>query len=104
MIPSDAFPNLNERNHQVTSPADVGYNCIAWSAADTQHWWQPGIFWPVKTPRDNHGIAALEEAFKTLGYDVGCVTPITRDVDFIPSRDRHSRRVHRLVRPCLDLR
>lgn len=69
MIPSDDFPNLNQRNHQVTSPADVGYNCVAWSAANTEHWWQPGIFWPVKTSRENHGIAALEEAFKALGYE-----------------------------------
>ena len=42
---------------------------MAWAAGDTQHWWQPGIHWPVPTSRDDFGVGALEEAFLTLGYE-----------------------------------
>lgn len=47
----------------------MGYNCIAWSAGDTEPWWQPGNYWPVETLPDDHGIGALERAFKALGYE-----------------------------------
>ena len=66
MIEDDAFPRLTPENHRVTSEADVGYNCIAWSAMDTAHWWQPGIFWPFEVSRNEYGIGALE-AFQSLG-------------------------------------
>lgn len=69
MIPRDEFPRLTEHNHRSTSPPDVGYNCIAWAAGDTKHWWQPGLFWPVETSRDDHGIGALERAFGELGFE-----------------------------------
>jgi hypothetical protein len=26
------------------------------------------VFWPVETSRDDHGIGALEQAFRALGY------------------------------------
>ena len=68
MIPFDAFPNLTSENHRVTSPANLDYNCVAWSAHDTEHWWQPGIFWPLKLAEDDHGIGALEQAFLALGH------------------------------------
>lgn len=68
MIPSEEFPCLTQNNHRPTSPADVGYNCIAWSAGETVHWWQPGIFWPIESSWDDHGIGALEQAFQSLGY------------------------------------
>jgi hypothetical protein len=69
MIPRDLFPRLTERNHRAASPADVRYNCVAWTAGDTEHWWQPGVDWPVEASRENHGVGALEDAFQALGYE-----------------------------------
>ncbi len=69
MLPTDDFPALTEDNHQFTSPADVEYNCVAWAARDCDHWWQPGVFWPIDTSWDEHGIADLELAFKSLKYE-----------------------------------
>ncbi len=69
MLPSDEFPRLTEDNHRPTSPPDVGYNCIAWSAGDTERWWQPGEYWPVETSPDDHGIGTLQRAFEALGYE-----------------------------------
>jgi hypothetical protein len=69
MIESSDFPRLTATNHRVMSPPTPDSNCIAWSAGDTEHWWQPGIFWPVPTPADDFGIAALEQVFKSLGYE-----------------------------------
>lgn len=37
MIDPGDFPNLTPASHQVTSPATVAYNCIAWAALDTTH-------------------------------------------------------------------
>jgi hypothetical protein len=71
MINSRDFPYLNAENHRVTSPESPDYNCVAWAAADTQHWWQPGVFWPVQTQPDDFGLNVLEQAFAALGY-VAC--------------------------------
>ena len=68
MIPSDAFPRLTEQNHRLTSPAAIDYNCIAWSAGDVEHWWQPGVFWPLPAPTRQYGIDVLEQLFMFLGY------------------------------------
>lgn len=69
MIPHDDLPRLTKDNHRSISPRSVGYNCVAWAAGDTEHWWQPGVYWPTEASRDDHGIGALEEAFKALGYE-----------------------------------
>lgn len=69
MIPYDRFPNLNPHNHRITSPASPDYNCIAWSAGDTNHWWQPGLFWPVQATKYDCGIGDLMEAFAKLGFE-----------------------------------
>jgi hypothetical protein len=69
MITSESFPRLTERNHRITSPATLDYNCIAWSAGDIEHWWQPGVFWPAATPDDEYGIGILERAFLSLGFE-----------------------------------
>ena len=73
MSPSARFPNLTATNHTETSPATPRYNCVAWAAEDTDHWWQPGTFWlPADWPGNDFGLAALETAFRELGYeDVG---------------------------------
>ncbi|MFT4557125.1 MAG: DUF7689 domain-containing protein [Planctomycetales bacterium] len=68
-MPDDqTFPRLTAENHQQTSEPDVRYNCIAWAAWDMEHWWQPGIFWPLEISRDEHGIGVLVAAFKSLGF------------------------------------
>ena len=68
MPADDRFPRLTANNREQTSEPDVGYNCIAWAAKDTEHWWQPGIFWPTEVSRDEYGIGTLEDAFETLGF------------------------------------
>lgn len=73
MMANNDFPRLTDSNHRITSPATPDYNCVAWSAEDTAHWWQPGIYWPVTIPRDDCGIGALEQAFAALGY-VECIS------------------------------
>jgi hypothetical protein len=63
------FPKLSAENHEITSPKTVRYNCIAWAAGDTDRWWQPGMFWPVRSSRDDHGVGNVVEAFRSLGYE-----------------------------------
>jgi hypothetical protein len=70
MISHPDFPRLTQANHRITSPASTDYNCVAWSAKDTEHWWQPGVYWPVVLPSDEFGLGALEQAFLALGYEV----------------------------------
>jgi len=64
------FPNLCDENHEITSPKTIKYNCVAWAANDTQHWWQPGSFWPLECSRDDHGIGTLVAAFQELGFEL----------------------------------
>ena len=68
MIASSAFPRLTPGNHRITSPPTTDYNCIAWAAADTANWWQPGRYWPTEASAGDYGIGVLAEAFKALGY------------------------------------
>jgi hypothetical protein len=67
MIGTPEFPRLTADNHHITSPESPDYNCVAWSAGDPEHWWQPGVYWPV--PIVSYGLDALEAAFRTLGYE-----------------------------------
>ncbi len=67
MILGPDFPHLSSTNHRLTSPPTTDYNCIAWAAGDTTRWWQPSRFWPV--PATDYGIAVLEAAFVSLGYE-----------------------------------
>lgn len=68
-LPSDHFPRLTPANHRITSPATPEYNCVAWAAEDTEHWWQPGTYWlPKDWPEDDASLAALEQAFAVMGY------------------------------------
>lgn len=65
----EKFPRLTATNYRVTSPAAPKYNCVAWAAEDTEHWWQPGIFWlPADWPEDDDGLGALERVFLAMGY------------------------------------
>ncbi|MCA9263154.1 MAG: hypothetical protein KDA60_04875 [Planctomycetales bacterium] len=74
----DLFPNLTDDNHEITSPCTIDYNCIAWAANNTQRWWQPGVFWPNESTRDDYGIGELALAFESLGFETcqdGTVEP-----------------------------
>lgn len=68
MISSQAFPRLTPQNHRTTSPATIDYNCIAWSAGDVEHWWQPGSYWPISAQPQEFGIDVLKQLFAFLGY------------------------------------
>ena len=69
MILRDDFPRLTDQNHRITSPATPDYTCIAWSVRDVEHWWQPGVHWPIATINDDYGIGILEQAFLSLGFE-----------------------------------
>jgi hypothetical protein len=68
------FPNLKE--HTVTSDETTTYNCVAFAAGDTAHWWEylknppPGFYWPPEAVRDddNGDIEALKRCFAAIGY------------------------------------
>ena len=59
MMAGADFPRLTPGNHRITSPPSRDYNCIAWSAGDTGHWWEPGVYWPAPVAPDDYGIAVL---------------------------------------------
>jgi hypothetical protein len=69
MISHPDFPRLTPLNHRVTSPSTSDYNCVAWSAKDTERWWQPGVYWPIELPANEYGLRSLEQAFRMLGYE-----------------------------------
>ena len=68
----DVFPALETDGYEITSPATISYNCVAWAADDNKQWWEPdpiGIcFWPSRAPR-KWTIKAIVAAFETLGYE-----------------------------------
>lgn len=61
-------PKLNPTNHEITSPFDAEYNCIAWAAGESDRWWwpDPQYYWP----NDDIGatIQVFERMLKGLGY------------------------------------
>jgi hypothetical protein len=67
----DLFPALRSTSYQITSPPSDKYNCIAWAAGDTKHWWWPDADlednWPEGVIRAQT-LAAFESAFSTLGF------------------------------------
>lgn len=67
----EAFPNINNGQLELTSPATPKYNCIAYAADDHHRWWWPdpdGIcYWPPSAQRAVR-LAAFQQAFETLGY------------------------------------
>jgi hypothetical protein len=66
-----AFPVLGSQGsgYRRTSPPCWRYNCIAWAAGDTEHWWWPheDSYWPPKIPIEET-LDAFTRAFATLGY------------------------------------
>lgn len=69
MISRKDFPRLTDLKHRITSPATPDYNCIAWSLADMDRWWQPGVYWPVQADPDDYGLGTLVEAFRSRGFE-----------------------------------
>lgn len=69
-IESD-FPGLIGTDYEVTSPRDLGYNCIAWAAdCNHRHWWptiNPRSFWPADVPIQEN-LEAFKKLFEKLGY------------------------------------
>ena len=67
------FPMLQSSSYNVTSPATIAYNCIAWAAGDTETWWWPDpfdqYFWPSEILREET-IDAFVKAFEFLGYTI----------------------------------
>lgn len=66
----DVFPNLGD--HQVTSPEDKRYNCVAWAAGDTRNWWWPisdsnEAYWPAGSSREE-SLAGFRDVFASFGY------------------------------------
>jgi hypothetical protein len=69
------FPNLVEESWSEKSPKDPYYNCIAFAASDTRHyWWPTSLFftkkpyWPAGVPREL-SLEAFKAAFATLGFE-----------------------------------
>lgn len=69
---SSHFPNLPINEYQETSDQTCLYNCIAWAAEDTDHWWWPSedAFWPVDIVDDSLG--SFAEAFRILNNYTPC--------------------------------
>ena len=64
-----AFPFLTDLNHNVTSPCDEDYNCIAWAVHCNTEWWDHcSKYWPAGVPRQRSVLAYLA-AIKTQGFE-----------------------------------
>lgn len=64
------FPELQHTQWQPTSPSTPVYNCIAWAAGDINRFWWPNKgYWPEGVQRQTT-LAAFQEAFGQLGYQV----------------------------------
>ncbi|WP_437652365.1 DUF7689 domain-containing protein [Sorangium sp. So ce1182] len=69
------WPKLEDDSFRESSQKTETYNCIAFAAGDTLHWWEPyvipptqhGIYWPSSATPDNT-LDAWAEAFATCGF------------------------------------
>jgi len=65
------FPKLRNGGYRITSPHEVGYNCIAHALYDSRQFWQfmrgrtKGYFWPLNW---NNSLAAWMEVFRLHGF------------------------------------
>jgi len=64
-----AFPNLDPRRTNVTSPVDRRYNCIAWAVGENKRWWWPSpySYWPTGVAR-LVTVDAFVAAYATIGF------------------------------------
>jgi len=67
----EIFPGLQTTGYDITSPATKEYNCIAWSAGDSETWWWPNkdCFWPSKLPQEEN-ITEFIKVYEALGYSI----------------------------------
>jgi hypothetical protein len=64
------FANLLAGTFEITSPATVDYNCIAWAVYDTNRWWWPDPddgFWPSTVPMERT-LDAFVKAYETKDF------------------------------------
>jgi hypothetical protein len=64
------LPGLQGKSFAITSPVTPLYNCIAWAADDSTHWWWPDFlsYWPSGVPREET-LEAFALAFESIGYE-----------------------------------
>ena len=71
------FPKLNRGKYKITSPSDIGYNCIAWAVEINSEWWWPDPFSQYFWPEEVQRVCTTEvfiEAYSLYGYQV-CDSP-----------------------------
>ena len=71
-LDSAEFPNATTENVTVTSPSDIGYNCVAWALEETDTWWEPsrGGYWPRRLQRGS-GVEVYAGLFQSRGFVIG---------------------------------
>jgi len=66
------FPNLKPNEYQIISDRTIEYNCVAWAAGNSDHWWWPDnqsiYYWPEGAPR-LETVNGFVETFRGLGYE-----------------------------------
>lgn len=68
------FPSLSQHQWELTSPAELSYNCIGWALEDKFTWWPDGgSHWPHGVPREET-VAGITAMFGFFGY-VPCESP-----------------------------
>jgi len=67
-----AFPALRTGGCRITSPADPGYNCVAWAVQDSKRWWDPsreaGYYWPAGMPAVL-SLPSITAVFSAFGFE-----------------------------------
>jgi len=65
------FPKLKAGGYKITSPPDIGYNCIAWAIGDNSRFWWPDqqkqLYWPNNIPR-RETLVIFVQLFRNFGY------------------------------------
>ena len=106
--PREFFPGLALVAHQITSPQDSQYNCIAWAANDTSRWWEPvawispgmgqiplsPYYWPSGLPLGDYSTANYVRAFETIGYEVCASGELDSDHEKIAIYSKDGRGSH----------
>jgi hypothetical protein len=68
------FPGLAHGRYRETSPAtpNCDYNCIAWAASRTDHWWEPDpyqyFYWPPGVARQ-YTLQAYSDVYRVFGFE-----------------------------------
>jgi hypothetical protein len=67
----DHFPNLRNGQYKITSEFTEDYNCLAWTAGETDRRWDPtdpSHYWPEGVDR-NLTLTVFMAAYATRGYE-----------------------------------